>query len=154
MFNRWLEHGRTTNNKRAISELIRNLQQTNIYDSNGNRKRVRSWAWSEEALKFASFDKKNKPEVDRKKVTVDHPVTVEHTIQFLWSNFEKLSIEDITDVVYKNSRTVVITKEEDSVLNSKGLRSKMPENFEPENFLARYEGVLEVVVNPFKLNER
>ncbi|MCP4122776.1 MAG: hypothetical protein GY751_13570 [Bacteroidetes bacterium] len=68
----------------------------------------------------------------------DHAIPVVILRQMISSHDPK-SIELVREFLLRNYRLGVITKEEDNDLNSKGLKSTMPTDWNGTNWKARYE---------------
>ncbi|MCP4120123.1 MAG: hypothetical protein GY751_00020 [Bacteroidetes bacterium] len=68
----------------------------------------------------------------------DHAIPIA-VLRKMISSLDTISSKSIKNFLLENYRLGVITKEEDEVLNGKGLKSSMPENWNETNWKARYE---------------
>jgi len=88
--------------------------------------------------------------------TTDGPIVYEHSYPFKFLRNELLdldnpSVESVRAVLEKplHGHVAMITKAEDSELNAKGFQSKMPDDWDGVNPLARYEAIgLTMIAGP------
>lgn len=85
------------------------------------------------------------------KLVYDHVIPFKYVQKKLLS-LTKPSIDEIRNILENYVISCLITKEEDKLLNSKGLRSSMPKKWDEVSELARYEAVgISVVTNNEKV---
>ena len=139
--------------KGIFSGMIRSLQQKNFFYGTGDarRKAAGSYAWSLKAISMAKVNG-HKIDADRSQLKVEHNIPVDYTLKTIWRDIDTLNVEDITNILFENSKTVVMTIEEDSSIS---LNKSMPEDWDGVDPYVRYrETEIEVVINPFSLEPR
>lgn len=106
--------------------------------------------WSEDAVKEYKIanppEKKNWKTVTKGTLIHEHAVPrkiiKEKIINILdkQNNSNKNSkIKEVYEIINKYSKSVVVTKDEDKKLNEKGLKQKMPKDWDEKKWYARYE---------------
>ena len=77
---------------------------------------------------------------DTKECDVEHVVPMQYIVDLLM-DMKPITNQKVKNVLKKYYYVMLITKEEHAKLNSSGLRSKMPENWDGKDVLARYKAV-------------
>ena len=115
----------------------------------GPRKIIREaifFIWETGVNKPTKFSKKRarsiraSKEKDIKNLRYDHPIPLKIIIEKLYS-LEEINEASLLRILnrYIKQGGILITKEEDKLLNEKGLRSSMPKDWDEEDILARYK---------------
>ena len=115
----------------------------------GPRKIIREaifFIWETGVNKFTKFSKNRARSIraskvkDIKNLRYDHPIPLKIIIEKLYS-LEKINEASVLKVLdkYLKDGGILITKEEDKILNEKGLQSSMPNDWDGIDTLARYK---------------
>lgn len=119
------------------------------YGKTGTRKIIREtihFIWETGLNKETKFSKKRarslsaSKEENNKNLIYDHPIPLKIIIEMLFKleNIDEKNVELILSKYIKYGG-VLITKNEDKILNGLGLQFKMPENWDREDIFARYK---------------